>query len=47
MNKMNQYIRILAVLLLTLTAGSCEDYLDKAPEADITEKDAFGNFISF
>lgn len=47
MKKMNQYIRILAVLILGLTAGSCEDYLDKAPEADITEKDAFGNFISF
>jgi hypothetical protein len=26
---------------------SCEDYLDKAPETDISDKDAFGNFFSF
>lgn len=26
---------------------SCEDYLDKSPEADITEKDVYGNFRSF
>lgn len=34
-------------LMLLLVSTSCEDYLDKAPEADITEKDAFGNFNSF
>lgn len=26
---------------------SCEDYLDKSPDADITEKDVYGNFRSF
>lgn len=33
--------------ILTLLSVSCEDYLDKAPEADITEKDVYGNFTSF
>jgi hypothetical protein len=47
MNKIHQYMRILVLLTLGFTAGSCEDYLDKAPEADITEKDAYGNFASF
>ncbi len=37
-----------AKLILSATLLlSCESYLDKAPEADITEKVAFGNFISF
>ncbi|ODS81004.1 MAG: hypothetical protein ABS46_12710 [Cytophagaceae bacterium SCN 52-12] len=36
-----------ALLALTVPLNSCEDYLDKAPQADITEKDAFGNFLSF
>jgi hypothetical protein len=34
-------------LMLILASTSCEDYLDKAPEASITDKDAFGNFTSF
>lgn len=34
-------------LMLLLVPTSCEEYLDKAPEADITEKDAYGNFDSF
>ncbi|MEL7588561.1 MAG: RagB/SusD family nutrient uptake outer membrane protein [Prolixibacteraceae bacterium] len=34
-------------LILLFLSTSCEDYLDKAPEADITEKDAYGTFISF
>lgn len=34
-------------LLLVLTLGSCVKYLDQAPAASITDKDAFGNFISF
>ena len=37
----------LLVLLGTLSLSSCEKYLAKAPEADITEKEVFGNFISF
>lgn len=34
-------------LMGTLFFTSCEKYLDKAPEADISEKEVFGNFISF
>jgi len=41
-------IRFNAILLVLIVfTVSCEDYLDKAPEASITEKDAFGNFTSF
>lgn len=39
-------IGLLFVLTLVL-ALSCEDYLDKSPEADVTEKDVYGNFRSF
>jgi hypothetical protein len=35
------------VLLLIFSSTSCEKYLDKAPEASITEKDVYGNFTSF
>lgn len=37
------------IILFALVTGmsSCEDYLDKSPESDVTEKDAFGNFVSF
>jgi len=38
---------ILATGAVLLLLASCEKYLDKAPEAIITEKDAFGNFKSF
>jgi hypothetical protein len=34
-------------LMLILFSTSCEDYLDKAPGADISEKDVYGNFRSF
>ncbi len=34
-------------LMLVFISTSCEDYLDKAPEASISEKDAYGNFRSF
>ncbi|MBW8331164.1 MAG: RagB/SusD family nutrient uptake outer membrane protein [Prolixibacteraceae bacterium] len=37
----------IAVLLMGLSLSACEEYLDKAPEASINEKDVFGNFISF
>ena len=40
-------INTVLVMVTLLCAVSCEDYLDKAPEADITEKDVFGNFTSF
>lgn len=48
MKKIEKYITgsllMMAALLFSL---SCEDYLNKSPEADITEKDVFGNFTSF
>lgn len=34
-------------LLFLLGATSCEEYLDKAPESSISEKDVYGNFTSF
>lgn len=48
MKKINHYINAgLLLLVLILGSTSCEDYLNKAPEADITEKDVYGNFTSF
>lgn len=49
MNKRKRNNGILFILFMFVTLGviSCEDYLDKAPEADITDKDVFGNFVSF
>ena len=47
MEQIKYYIRILLVFIFGITVSSCEDYLDKAPEADISDKDAFGNFNSF
>lgn len=48
MKKIEKYITgsilMVAILMFSL---SCEDYLNKSPEADITEKDVFGNFTSF
>lgn len=39
------YLTFIIVTLFAVT--SCEDYLDKSPEADISEKDVYGNFTSF
>ncbi len=48
MKKINHYIKSgLILMMLILGTTSCEDYLDKSPEADITEKDVYGNFTSF
>lgn len=38
---------IVPLLAMWLFSASCEKYLDKAPAADISEKEVFGNFISF
>ncbi len=38
---------IMSLLILGLATGSCEEYLDKAPAADITENDVFKNFVGF
>ncbi|MGV8136635.1 MAG: RagB/SusD family nutrient uptake outer membrane protein [Mangrovibacterium sp.] len=37
----------IAYVMMGLLLASCEDYLDKSPESNITEKDVFGNFVSF
>lgn len=48
MKKNRFYINFSIIfLVLILVSTSCEEYLDKAPEADVTPKDAFGNFQSF
>ncbi len=41
------FLSIAAALVIGFTATSCEDYLDKAPDSDITPADAFGNFTAF
>lgn len=38
---------IAAAFTIVFSTASCEKYLDKAPDSDITEKDAFGNFTAF
>lgn len=38
---------ILYIFILALGFASCEDYLDKAPESDISDNDVYGNFMSF
>ena len=48
MKKVKHYINTGVILLMLIfISTSCEDYLDKAPESNINEKDAFGNFVSF
>lgn len=47
MKTMKYMISLCLILMLGISVVSCEDYLDKAPESDISEKDAFGNFNSF
>ncbi len=38
---------IACVVMVGFVLGGCEDYLDRAPEATITDNDAFGSFVSF
>jgi starch-binding outer membrane protein, SusD/RagB family len=48
MKRFKYFLRFYVTLMILLVASvSCEDYLDKAPEADIQDKDVFGNFTSF
>ncbi len=48
MKIITKYIGIAFLLSVTLLLStSCEDYLDKSPQADVTEKDVYGNFRSF
>ena len=46
-NKKYKLSYIVSFMVMALILGSCENYLDKSPEATITDKDAFGNFVSF
>ena len=48
MKKIEKYITgSILMVAIWMFSLSCEDYLNKSPEADITEKDVFGNFTSF
>lgn len=38
---------LIGLITLGLSITSCEKYLDKSPESTITEKDVYGNFVSF
>lgn len=40
-------IKYLPVLILGLLLTSCEDFLDKAPQVNITENDVFNKFLTF
>ncbi len=44
MKRIKYYLVFLTAILFS---SSCEKYLDKAPEADISEREVFGNFVSF
>ncbi len=43
----NRWRLIVPMVAAGFLFGSCEDYLDKAPEASITDTDVFGSFVSF
>lgn len=47
MNIFSKYICSAAAVALSVMASSCTDYLEKAPEVDLSEKDAFSNFRNF
>jgi hypothetical protein len=47
MKRINIKIKSTLIILFLLVSTSCEEYLNKAPAADITEKNVFGNFTSF
>ncbi len=47
MKHFSKYIYSAIATALSFGAVSCTDYLDKAPEVDLSEKDAFSDFRSF
>lgn len=47
MKKLHYIIMSLCMIQFSIIFTSCENYLDKSPDSDISEKDAFGNFQSF
>ncbi|MDD3787738.1 MAG: RagB/SusD family nutrient uptake outer membrane protein [Petrimonas sp.] len=46
-NNIKNIIFYLTLFILSFSVSSCEDYLNKAPQADISEKDVYGDFTSF
>lgn len=46
MKKIN-YTHLLFTLTLLLPLGACDDYLDRTPDAEVTENDVFGTFEDF
>ena len=48
-NILNTYRQALvrSLVLVGFLFGSCESYLDRAPQASITDNDVFGSFVSF
>ena len=47
MKLFNKYIIMCGAVALTMGLMSCTDYLDKAPESDISETDAYKDFQNF
>lgn len=47
MKTLKNNIILINILFLFLGLGSCESYLDKAPDSDITDENVFTNFKSF
>lgn len=47
MIKRSKLVFMICIIAISLAIGSCEKYLDKAPEASISDKDVFGSFNSF
>jgi len=43
----NGIFSILFIFAMMLSMASCEDYLDKALESDISDEDVFGSYMSF
>jgi hypothetical protein len=48
-NILNRYSKVLVrgVILTGLVFSSCETYLDRSPQATISDNDVFGSFVSF
>lgn len=44
--KNKKFIRIILQLMLVLTLGSCESFLDKSPDLGLSEKDIYKNYLS-
>ena len=48
MKQIHSYIlSAFSVLALTLSTASCTDYLDKTPESDISDTEAYKDFHNF